>query len=109
MRHQIPGLHSRHQDSEASFDVFSGACERAWYRRHPQRTIRGTPICYFGATVVPSTVLFQAGLLTERALWKLQLVSSRLCLHLPTCSIAIKSMQKALLNLRGSFVARTRL
>ena len=38
MRHQIPGLHSRHQDSETSFDgVFLVRVERAWYRRHPQK------------------------------------------------------------------------
>ncbi len=39
MRHQIPGLHSRHQDSETGFDgVFLVRVERAWYRWHPQKT-----------------------------------------------------------------------
>src|SRR5260370_8680984 len=38
MRHQIPGLHSKHQDPETSFDgVFLVRVDRAWYRRYPQK------------------------------------------------------------------------
>ena len=56
MRHQIPGLHSRHRDSDTSFDgVFLVRVERAWYRRHQQK----------------DWSFFSRLYCTERALWRL--------------------------------------
>jgi len=39
MRRQIPGLHSRNQGTETGVSgVFLVRVDRAWYRRHPQKS-----------------------------------------------------------------------
>jgi hypothetical protein len=72
MRHQIPGLHSRHQDSETSLDgVFLVRVERAWYRRHPQKPFVELRFVILEPPPCKDRSFFGRLYCTERALWKL--------------------------------------
>jgi hypothetical protein len=72
MRHQIPGLHSHHQDSEASFTgVFLVRVERAWYRRHPHKPFVELRFVILEPQPSQDRPFFSRLYCTERALWKL--------------------------------------
>src|ERR1700682_2763772 len=72
MRHQIPGLHSRHHDSKTSFDgVFLVRVERAWYRWHPQKPFVEVRFVILEPQSVQDRSFFSRLYCTERALWKL--------------------------------------
>jgi len=72
MRHQIPGLHSRHQDSGTNFDgVFLVRVERAWYRRHPQKPFVELQFVILEPHPVRDRSFLSRLYCTERALWKL--------------------------------------
>ena len=72
MRRQIPGLQSRHQDSETSFDgVFLVRVERAWYRRHPQKPFVELRLVILEPAPFQGRSFFGRLYCTERALWKL--------------------------------------
>jgi len=72
MRHQIPGLHSKHQDSESSLDgVFLVRVERAWYRRHQQKPFVELGFVILEPQPYQARSFFSRLYCTERALWKL--------------------------------------
>ena len=72
MRHQIPGLFSRHQDLEANFDgVFLVRVDRAWYRRHPQKPYVELRFVILEPLATQDRSFFSRLYCTERALWKL--------------------------------------
>ena len=72
MRRQIPGLHSRHQDSEAVFDgVFLVRVERAWYRRHPQKPFVELRFVILQPQLFRDRSFSSLLYCTEKALWKL--------------------------------------
>ena len=72
MRHQIPGLHSRHQDSETSLDgVFLVRVERVWYRRHPQKPFVELRFVILEPAPFQGRSFFGRLYCTEKALWKL--------------------------------------
>ena len=72
MRHQIPGLHSRHQDSETSLDgVFLVRVERASYRWHPQKPFVELRFVILEPQYSQGRSFFSRLYYTERALWKL--------------------------------------
>ena len=71
MRHQIPGLHSRHQDSDTSIDgVFLVRVERAWYRWHQQKPFVELRFVVLEPQSVQDRSFFSRLYCTERALWK---------------------------------------
>src|SRR6266852_2687908 len=49
----------------------SGSCGKSMVPAASTKTIRGAPICHFGAAALPRPVLFSRLYCTERALWKL--------------------------------------
>jgi hypothetical protein len=72
MRHQIPGLDSRHQDSEAGLDgSFLVRVERAWFRRHPQKPFVELRFIILEPQSFRNRSFFGRLYCTERALWKL--------------------------------------
>ena len=72
MRHQIPGLHSRHQDSETGFDgVFLVRVERALYRRHPQKPFVELRFVILEPQPFQDRPFLSRLYCTERALWRL--------------------------------------
>ena len=72
MRHQIPGLDSRHQDSEAGLDgSFLVRVERAWFRRHPQKPFVELRFVILEPQSFRNRSFFGRLYCTERALWKL--------------------------------------
>ena len=72
MRHQIPGLHSQHQDSDASFTgVFLVRVERAWCRRHPHKPFVELRFVILEPQPAQDRSFFSRLYCTERALWKL--------------------------------------
>src|SRR6202158_4023078 len=73
MRHQIPGLHSQHQDSETSLaGVFLARVERASYRRHPHKPFVELRFVILEPQPFRGRSFFSRLYCTERALWKLQ-------------------------------------
>jgi hypothetical protein len=72
MRHQIPGLHSQHQDSETSFTgVFLVRVEKAWYRRHPHKPFVELRLVILEPQSPQDRSFFSRLYCTDRALWKL--------------------------------------
>jgi hypothetical protein len=72
MRHQIPGLHSQHQDSESSFTgVLLVRVERAWLRRHPHKPFLELRFVILEPQSSQGRSFFSRLYCTERALWKL--------------------------------------
>ena len=72
MRHQIPGLHSQHQDSETSLaGVFLARVERASYRRHPHKPFVELRLVILEPAPFQGRSFFGRLYCTERALWKL--------------------------------------
>jgi hypothetical protein len=72
MRHQIPGLHSQHQDSETSFTgVLLVRVEKAWYRRHPHKPFVELRLVILEPQSSRDRSFFSRLYCTERALWKL--------------------------------------
>src|SRR5258707_12169683 len=72
MRRQIPGLHSRHQDSDTSFDgVFLVRVEGAWYRWHQQKPFVEVRFVILEPQSFQDRSFFSRLYCTERALWKL--------------------------------------
>ena len=71
MRHQIPGLHSRYQDSETKFDgLFLVRIERAFYRRHPQKPFLELRFVILEPRTMQDQSFFGRLYSTERGLWK---------------------------------------
>ena len=94
MRHQIPGLHSRHQDSDTSLDgVFLVRVERAWYRWHQQKPFVELRFVVLEPQSVQDRSFFSRLYCTERALWKLHWFFETSA-TMPTCSTAIKWMKR---------------
>jgi hypothetical protein len=105
MRHQIPGLHSRHQDSETSFDgVFLVCVERASYRRHPQKPFVELRFVILEPQSFQDRSFFSRLYCTERALWKLHWFLRDFGYDADLLN-RDQVDEKALLNLRG--VVRT--
>src|SRR5882762_7430609 len=105
MRHQIPGLHSRHQDSETSFDgVFLVRVERAWYRRHPQKPFVELRFVILEPQTFQDRSFFSRLYCTERALWRLHWFLRDFGYDADLLN-RDQVDEKALLNLRG--VVRT--
>jgi hypothetical protein len=105
MRHQIPGLHSTHQDSETSFDgVFLVRVERAWYRRRPQKPFVELRIVILEPQSFRDRSFFSRLYCTERALWKLHWFLRDFAYDADLLN-RDQVDEKALLNLRG--VVRT--
>ena len=72
MRHQIPGLDSRHQELEASLDgLFLVRVERAWFRRHPQKPFLELRFVILEPEAFLARSFSGRLYCTERALWKL--------------------------------------
>jgi len=72
MRHQIPGLHSKHQDSESSLDgVFLVRVERAWYRQHPQKPFVELRFVILDQLAFQDRSFSGRVYCTEKALWRL--------------------------------------
>jgi len=71
MRHQIPGLHSRHQDSETLEGVFLVRIERAWYRRRPQKPFLELRFVVLEPKAFQDRHFFSRVYCTDRALWRL--------------------------------------
>jgi hypothetical protein len=72
MRRQIPGLHSRSQDTEAGISgVFLVRVDRAWYRRHPQKPFVELRFVVLEPQSSVDRSFTSRLYCTERALWKL--------------------------------------
>jgi hypothetical protein len=72
MRHQIPGLHSRHQEPECNLDgLFLVRVERASYRWHPQKPFVELRFVVLEPRGFKDRSFFSRLYCTERALWKL--------------------------------------
>ncbi len=94
MRHQIPGLHSRHQDSETSCDgVFLVRVERAWYRRHPQK-----PFVELRFVILEPQPFqdrsFSVGCIAPKEPYGSSIGFFETSATMPTCSTAIKWMKR---------------
>ena len=105
MRHQILGLHSRHQGSETNFDgVFLVRVDRGWYRRHPKKPFVELRFVVLEPHAVQDRSFFSRLYCTERALWKLHWFLRDFGYDTDLLS-RDQVDEKALLNLRG--VVRT--
>jgi hypothetical protein len=72
MRHQIPGLDSRHQDSEAGLDgLFLVRVDKGWFRRHPQKPFVELRFVILEPAPFQGRSFFGRLYCTEKALWKL--------------------------------------
>ena len=72
MRHQIPGLDSRHQDSEAGLHgLFLVRVDKGWFRRHPQKPFVELRFVILEPASYQGRSFFGRLYCTERALWKL--------------------------------------
>ena len=72
MRRQIPGLHSRNQGTEAGLSgVFLVRVDRAWYRRHPQKSFLELLFVVLEPQSSTNRSFTSRLYCTERALWKL--------------------------------------
>jgi len=101
MRHQIPGLHSQHQDSEASLNgVFLVFVERASYRRHPQKPFVELRFAVLDPQPFRDRFFFGRLYCTERALWKLHWFLRDFSYDADLLN-RDQVDEKALLNLRG--------
>ena len=105
MRQQIPGLHSRHQDPETSFDgVFLVRVERACYRRYPQKPFVELRFVILEPQSFQDRPFFSRLYCTERALWRLHWFLRDFGYDVDLLN-RDQVDDKALLNLRG--VVRT--
>jgi hypothetical protein len=72
MRRQIPGLHSRHLETESILDgLFLVRVERASYRWHPQKPFLELRLVILEPSSFQRRSFFSRLYCTERALWKL--------------------------------------
>ena len=72
MRHQIPGLDSKHQDSEAGLDgLFLVRVDKGWFRRHPQKPFVELRFVILEPAPFQGRSFFGRLYCTEKALWKL--------------------------------------
>ncbi len=72
MRRQIPGLHSRNQGTETGVSgVFLVRVDRAWYRRHPQKSFLELRFVVLEPQSSTNRSFTSRLYCTERALWKL--------------------------------------
>src|SRR6202048_2323015 len=105
MRHQIPGLHSQHQDSETSLaGVFLVRVERASYRRAHQKPFVEVRFVILGPQSSQDRSFFSRLYCNERALWKLHWFLRDFGYDADLLN-RDQVDEKALLNLRG--VVRT--
>jgi hypothetical protein len=105
MRHQIPGLHSQHQDSETGFDgVFLVRVDRASYRRHPQKSFVELRFMVLEPQPFQGQSFFSRLYCTERALWKMHWFLRDFAYDTDLLN-RDQVDERALLNLRG--VVRT--
>jgi hypothetical protein len=104
MRHQIPGLHSRHEDSETLEGVFLVRIEGAWYRRHPQKPFFELRFVVLEPQAFQNRCFFSRVYCTERALWRLHWFLRDFGYDADLLN-RDQVDEKALLNLRG--VVRT--
>jgi len=105
MRHQIPGLHSQHQDSDTGLDgVFLVRVERASYRRHPHKPFVEFRFVILEPRISQDQSFFSRLYCTEKALWKLHWFLRDFGYDVDLLN-RDQVDEKALLNLRG--VVRT--
>ena len=105
MRRQIPGLHSRHQDSETGLNgAFLVRVERASYRRHPPKPFVELRFVILEPQSSQDRSFFSRLYCTERALWKLHWFLRDFGYDADLLN-RDQVDEKALLNLRG--VVRT--
>ena len=72
MRHQIPGLDSRHQDSEAGLHgLFLVRVDKGWFRRHPQKPFVELRFVILEPASYQGRSFFGRLYCSERVLWKL--------------------------------------
>src|SRR6266403_5035577 len=72
MRHQIPGLDSRHQDSEAGLEgLFLVRVDKGWFRRHPQKPFVELRFVILEPAPFQGRSFFGRLYCIEKALWKL--------------------------------------
>ena len=72
MRHQIPGLDSRHQDSETGLHgLFLVRVDKGWLRRHPQKPFVELRFIILEPASYQGRSFFGRLYCTERVLWKL--------------------------------------
>jgi hypothetical protein len=105
MRRQIPGLHSRQQDSESNLDgLFLVRVERAAYRWHRQKPFLEVRFAVLEPKAVASRSFSGRLYCTDRALWKLNWFLRDFCYDTELLN-RDQVDEKAVLNLRG--VVRT--
>jgi len=72
MRHQIPGLDSRHKDSEGGLHgLFLVRVDKGWIRRHPQKPFVELRFVIMEPLQFQGRSFFGRLFCTEKALWKL--------------------------------------
>ena len=101
MRHQIPGLDSRHQDSEAGLDgLFLVRVDQGWFRRHSQKPFVELRFVILEPQSFQNRSFFGRLYCTEKALWKLHWFLRNF-----GCDADLLNRdqvdEKALVNLRG--------
>ena len=105
MRRQIPGLHSRNQGTETGVSgVFLVRVDRAWYRRHPQKSFLELRFVVLEPQSSTNRSFTSRLYCTERALWKLHWFLRDFGYDADLLN-RDQVDEKALLNLRG--VVRT--
>src|ERR1700731_4921465 len=105
MRHQIPGLDSRHQDSEAGLHgLFLVRVDKGWFRRHPQKPFVELRFVILEPASYQGRSFFGRLYCAERALWKLHWFLRNFGYDADLLN-RDQVDEKALLNLRG--VVRT--
>lgn len=72
MRHQVPGLHLKHHNSETSLNgIFLVRLERAWFRRHVQKPFLELRFVILEPQSAQGHSFISRLYCTERALWRL--------------------------------------